>query len=840
MGSDLWVSSYGKINTMPSPIDNLRKFLNLEIKRNYDNRAIVGGLDKIDPVWKQDAQLYEISPEFKDEISNRLQAYSNLPLEQRPLAISEMLKILDENPFGKSSTVRQVEIKKDHPPEELPPQGPVNTMNQVPSGSNSQKPSVQSSATQGAGLNAPLTVVQGVGPSKASMFKSLGLNTLEDLLYFFPRRYDDYTQLKPINRLTVKENVTIIATVQSGATFKRGKPPRDITEIIVSDGTSPLRLIWWNQIWPLRTYRPGMQVVIAGRVDLYLGRFVISNPDIELIEQEHLHTNRIVPVYPLTSGLTQKSIRRMMYETISFWTPKVPEYLPANVKDSTGVSNLASALLQIHFPDSFDSLQIARDRLAFDEIFLLQIGVLQQKRTWQALTSERFAISQERIHEIVDTLPFQLTSAQSKVFDQVVMDLDSAHPMNRLLQGDVGSGKTVVAGLAAAIIAENGKQSALLAPTSILANQHYKTLTKLFTSNESSIFPFRVGEIRLLIGDTPDNEKEEIRKELADGRIKLLIGTHAVLEEPVVFQNLSLVVIDEQHRFGVEQRAILRSKGKNPHLLVMTATPIPRSLALTVYGDLDVSILDEMPAGRLPVETRIIYPLEREGAYSVIRKEVENGRQAFVVYPLIDQGDNEAFLSAVNEYQRLQKDVFPDLKLGLLHGRLHTEEKDSVMENFRKNEIQILVTTTVIEVGVDIPNATIMVIEGANRFGLAQLHQLRGRVGRGTENSFCILIPDNEDEIENQRLSVMVSTNDGFILAEKDLEQRGPGEFLGTRQSGFTPLRMANLTDIKLVEKARSEAQRVVEADPELSDPALVPLLRKVQSFWSPGQGDIS
>lgn len=825
---------------MPSPIDNLRKFLNLEIKRNYDNRAIVGGLDKIDPVWKQDAQLNKISPEFKDEISKRLQAYSNLPLEQRPLAISEMLNILDQISYGNSRTIEAVEIKKDHPPENLPPLGPVNTINQIPSGSNSQKPSVQSSATQGAGLNAPLTVVQGVGPSKASMFKSLGLNTLEDLLYFFPRRYDDYTQLKPINRLTVKENVTIIATVQSGATFKRGKPPRDITEIIVSDGTSPLRLIWWNQTWPLRTYRPGMQVVIAGRVDLYLGRFVISNPDIELIEQEHLHTNRIVPVYPLTSGLTQKSIRRMMYETISFWAPKVPEYLPANVKDSAGVSNLASALLQIHFPDSFDSLQIARDRLAFDEIFLLQIGVLQQKRTWQALTSERFAISQERILEIVDTLPFQLTSSQTKVFDQLVIDLDSAHPMNRLLQGDVGSGKTVVAGLAAAIIAENGKQSALLAPTSILASQHFKTLTRLFTSNESSIFPFRVGEIRLLIGDTPDAEKEEIRKELADGRIKLLIGTHAVLEEPVVFQNLSLVVIDEQHRFGVEQRAILRSKGKNPHLLVMTATPIPRSLALTVYGDLDVSILDEMPAGRLPVETRIIYPLEREGAYSVIRKEVENGRQAFVVYPLIDQGDNEAFLSAVNEYQRLQKDVFPDLKLGLLHGRLHTEEKDSVMENFRKNEIQILVTTTVIEVGVDIPNATIMVIEGANRFGLAQLHQLRGRVGRGTENSFCILIPDTEDEIENQRLSVMVSTNDGFILAEKDLEQRGPGEFLGTRQSGFTPLRMANLTDIKLVEKARSEAQRVVEADPELSDPALVPLLRKVQSFWSPGQGDIS
>ncbi len=825
---------------MPSPVQNLRKFLNLEIKRNFDNRAIVGGLDKINPVWRQDAQLYGVSSEMKDEISNRLLAYSDLPIEDRSQSISDMLKLLDEIPGGLSPSAEQIQKPSVELPDRQKSQLQAEVSGSIAPEFSQQKSLVFNTSMHGAGLDAPLTVVQGVGPAKASMFKSMGLNTLEDLLYFFPRRYDDYTQLKPINRLTVKENVTIIATVQSGAAFKRGKPPRDITEIIVSDGTSPLRLIWWNQTWPLRTYRPGMQVVIAGRVDLFLGRFVISNPDIEQIEQEHLHTNRIVPVYPLTSGLTQKSMRRMMFDTITFWAPRVQEYLPAKVKDSTGVTDLANALLQIHFPENFDDLQIARDRLAFDEIFLLQIGVLQQKRAWQELTSERFTLPQERVNGIIETLPFGLTSAQTKVIEQIIRDLNSTHPMNRLLQGDVGSGKTVVAGLAAAILAENGAQSALLAPTSILASQHYKTLTHLFSSNENAVFPFRQKEIRLLIGDTPDAEKVEIRELLAEGKIKLLIGTHALLEEPVIFKNLHLAVIDEQHRFGVEQRAILRSKGKNPHLLVMTATPIPRSLALTVYGDLDVSILDEMPVGRKPVETRIIYPLEREGVYSFIRKEVENGRQAFIVYPLIDQGDNESFLSAVNEYERLQKEIFPDLHLGLLHGRLRTDEKDSVMDNFRRNETSILVTTTVIEVGVDVPNATIMMIEGANRFGLAQLHQLRGRVGRGTESSYCLLLPDTEDEIENQRLSVMVSTNDGFVLAEKDLEQRGPGEFLGTRQSGYTPLRMANLTDIHLVEKARSEALSLFEIDPELTDPALVPLLHKVQSFWSPGKSDIS
>jgi ATP-dependent DNA helicase RecG len=826
---------------MPPPVDNLRKFLNLEIKRNYDNKAIVGGLDKINPVWVKDANLYNLPVDLITQISKLILAYSDLSENERPKAIIEILEILDGNSPSSSQNPRLIEKQIATPVDS--PQPEIKSSSSMPKDRSLRKesqPTLKPDNQQFTGLDAPLTVLQGIGPSKASMLKSLGLETLEDLLYFFPRRYDDYSKLKPINMLTVKENVTIIATVQSGGTYKRGKPPRDITEIVVSDGTSPLRLIWWNQTWPIRTYRPGMQVVIAGRVDLYLGRFVISNPDIEQIEQEHLHTNRIVPVYPLTSGLTQKAVRKMMYEIVSFWAPRAPEYLPALIRDSAEIEGLTLALKQIHFPDNFDALELARNRLAFDEIFLVQLGVLQQKLAWQSLAADKFEVAPARYKNFVEILPFELTESQKKVMGQITRDLASSRPMNRLLQGDVGSGKTVIAGIAASIIAENGAQSAILAPTSILAIQHQNTLQRLFAKNENAVFPFRKDEIRLLIGDTPEAEKAEIREHLASGRIKLLIGTHALLEEPVLFKNLKLAVIDEQHRFGVEQRASLRYKGENPHLLVMTATPIPRSLALTVYGDLDVSIIDEMPAGRRPVETRIFYPLERERAYTFIKSQIQKGSQTFIVYPFIDQGDNDEFLSAVHEYERLQSNIFGEYQLGLLHGRLKTEEKDQVMDKFRKNEIQILVTTTVIEVGVDIPNATVMLIEAANRFGLAQLHQLRGRVGRGIENSYCLLIPDTEDAIENERLSVMVETNDGFILAEKDLEQRGPGEFLGTRQSGYTPLRMANLTDIHLIEKARKEAVSLIEHDPTLSDPSLKPLLQKVNSFWSPGKGDIS
>ena len=441
--------------------------------------------------------------------------------------------------------------------------------------------------------------------------------------------------------------------------------------------------------------------------------------------------------------------------------------------------------------------------------------------------------------------------------------------MNRLLQGDVGSGKTVIAALACLMVARTGAQAALMAPTSILAEQHYRNLRRLLSEVTPGTMPapadpgtelaepeteaaglppggnvpaLQPDEIRLIIGATPENEKRAIRSGLADGTIRLVIGTHALIEETIVFNNLQLIIVDEQHRFGVMQRAELRSKGENPHLLVMTATPIPRSLALTVYGDLDLSIMDELPPGRQPVSTHVLAPRERERAYTLIRRQVEQGRQVFIIYPLIEESEDGASQAraAVAEHARLQKDIFPALKLGLLHGRLRPDEKEEVMTRFRDGNYQILVSTTVVEVGVDVPNATIMLIEGANRFGLAQLHQLRGRVGRGADKAYCLLIPESFDDIENERLQVMEQTSDGFILAEKDLEQRGPGQFLGTRQSGLSEIQMANLMNVRLIEKARRQAQQLFEQDPFFDRPEHQPLMSALKRFGSEGKGDIS
>jgi ATP-dependent DNA helicase RecG len=417
--------------------------------------------------------------------------------------------------------------------------------------------------------------------------------------------------------------------------------------------------------------------------------------------------------------------------------------------------------------------------------------------------------------------------------------------MNRLIQGDVGSGKTVVAALAASVITSNDSQAAIMAPTSILAEQHYRSFTKLLTlESDSSLSEQKQAsalQIRLLTGDTPESEKEEIRAGLADGSIKIIIGTHAVIEPNVQFKDLQFVVIDEQHRFGVEQRAELRSKGTNPHLLVMTATPIPRSLALTLYGDLDISVMDEMPAGRIPINTYVLRPQERERAFTLLRGQIKDGKQAFIIYPLIEESEKIEARAAVDDYETLSKEVFLDLKLGLLHGRMRPAEKDEVMFKFRDKEYNILVSTTVVEVGVDVPNATVMLIEGADRFGLAQLHQLRGRVGRGSDQSYCLLIPTHEDKSENERLQAMAESNDGFFLAEKDLNLRGPGEFLGTRQSGYaSSLRMARITDVKLIEKARVQAAAVFEKDADLSQPEHALLAESLAKFWGEGKGDVS
>ena len=836
---------------MQPSLEKLRKFFRLEHENGYSNNAIIGGLAKMLDYWEGDARADGIQEDVIQAVVQRLRSYDGLSPQSRADALKGLWKRIGETypeAAQKTRPIPQVEggqkprLPQPLPDAPLPPEPPRREQTQprqqhVAPPRSQSVPGAKTSATPAA-LDAQLTVLQGVGPSNAASLAKLGLHTLGDMLYFYPRRYDDYSQLKPIKNLFYGEQVTVIGTVQTVHTRPIRGGKASIVEVIISDGTAGLRLSFFNQPWMANRYRPGDAVSVSGRVDQYLGRLVMNNPDTESVDIENLNTNRIVPVYPLTERITQKWLRRIMKQVVEFWAPNVVDALPESVRSSARVMPLGEALMQVHFPDSQDKLKAARERLGFDEIFYLQMGVLRQKRDWKSVDARHFSVPDEWLSARIAALPFTLTSVQQNAIHDIRADLDSGKPMNRLLQGDVGSGKTVVAAIAAAMIVNNGSQAAIMSPTSILAEQHYRSFTRLLAGENGFMQP---GQIRLLVGDTPEAEKEVIRAGLADGSIKIVIGTHSLIEEPVIFQDLQFVVIDEQHRFGVEQRAALRTKGTNPHLLVMTATPIPRSLALTLYGDLDISIMDVMPEGRQPVNTYVLRPQERERAFTLLRSQVKDGKQGFIIYPLIEESDKIEARAAVDDYETLSKEVFHDLKLGLLHGRMRPDEKDDVMFKFRDRNYDILVSTTVVEVGVDVPNATVMIIEGADRFGLAQLHQLRGRVGRGSAQSYCLLIPTHEDAIENERLQAMAESNDGFFLAEKDLQLRGPGEFLGTRQSGYASgLRMASITDVKLIEKARGEAQKLFDQDPELSKPENSLLAEAFERFWGDGKGDVS
>jgi ATP-dependent DNA helicase RecG len=842
---------------MKPSLDKLSKFFRLEAERGYDNRAVVGGLDRMLDRWEAEARSENIADDLIQLVNQRLRSYPSLTPASRAETLEGIWKriqrISNENlpplpSFEPGVEIPDQDVKSGAESFRKEKEKDINPPTVVKSGKSPRSVRRPPLAAEGqpAALDAPTTVLQGVGPKHGLTLARLGIHTLGDLLYYFPRRYIDYSQLKPINQIWYGEEITIIGMVDNivARIIRSGR--MQIVEAVISDGSGSIRVTWFNQPWLAKRISKGAIVSLSGKVDQYLGRLVMNNPEIEQIDKENLSTNRIVPVYSLTAKITQRWLRTMMYQVVSYWAPRVQDPLPQEIQESAGLLDLTTALLQIHYPDSWEQLQAARYRLAFDEIFMIQLGVLQQKRAWQDRLARVYPVDAEWLENQINGLPFSLTNAQSKAIQDVCTDLASGHPMNRLLQGDVGSGKTVVAAMAIAVMAHHGVQSALMAPTSILAEQHYRNLLLLLTQSTSLEDPpnlavLKPEEICLLIGATPESEKDRIRDGLSAGSIKLVIGTHALIEEPVTFNNLQLAIIDEQHRFGVQQRAALRTKGDNPHLLVMTATPIPRSLALTIYGDLDLSILDEMPPGRQAVETQVFLPRERERAYALVKSQVSTGRQAFIIYPLVEETENSEAKAAVEEYSKLQKEIFPDLRIGLLHGRLNPDDKDSVMHRFRECELDILVSTSVVEVGVDVPNATVMMIEGANRFGLAQLHQFRGRVGRGQDKSYCILIPDTPDAIENERLAAMIETNDGFILAERDLEQRGAGEFLGTRQSGYrTELRLASLTDIHLIDQARREALNLFDQDPELQMPEHQMMSNALVNFWGDGRGDIS
>ncbi len=867
---------------MLSPIEKLKRFIHLEVSRGYDNRAVVGGLKKFQPVWQKEASGTGVEGFIIEAVSAFLDGYEALALEERKQSVRDILSRLPgagERPRkpdrktppsprnnrknGKrnlpDATVQKAEpvASRDEfrpaapvaPAErESPVQDPPARTNPVPDGGDDyaawerknlkkripllDDPSVDSSVTK----------IPGIGVQNAKALSKQNVYTVRDFLYYFPRRYDDYSQFKTINKLTPGDTVTIIGIPYSVDNQTRGK--LQITEAVIGDGTGYIRVSWFNQPWLIHQIRLSQAIVLSGKIDIYLGRPVMNNPEWEPSDQDNLSTNRIVPVYSVNSNLKQNFLRRMAFNTVRHWSDLLPEFLPDSVLESADLLPLTRAIEQIHFPSSQNTLRAAQRRLAFDEYFLLQLSVLTQKRRWSASSANRFEITDVQLETWGNSLPYRLTAAQQKAIGDIRKDLNSGSPMNRLVQGDVGSGKTVVASLAATIVSNAGGQSVIMAPTSILAEQHYRNYLAFleWINHADSGMQVTPERTALLVGNTPESQKREIREKLLSGEILVVIGTHALIEDPVQFRNLEFVVIDEQHRFGVEQRAALRSKGESPHLLIMTATPIPRSLALTVYGDLDLTVIDEMPAGRIPIETHLMPAVSRERVYQLISREVKAGHQAFIIYPLVEQGedDENEGKAAVEAYQKLQEVIFPDLRVMLLHGRMKGEEKDAVLEAFKNREADILVSTSVIEVGVDVPNATVMLIEGADHFGLAQLHQFRGRVGRGTAQSYCILIPERESGEENDRLRAMTETNDGFALAEKDLTIRGPGDFLGSRQSGYMDFRLASLLDIRMIEKARNEALKLFEQDPELSSEETKLLREKIEKVLSTHTGENS
>jgi ATP-dependent DNA helicase RecG len=822
---------------MGKAISRLERVIELESKQGYKDKAVVGGIGQFATFWVSRAReeaVGEADLALIEQIAETLSNYSRLPgSEARANAIDLLRKkIAAQIDRSKDSRLAKAGPARPDPP----PKKKVKSKQDL---STPIAPEPEKIETPDPELfKRPVTDIKGVGPRIAERLEVLGIQTIDDLLYHFPYRYDDYTLLKPINQLVYGEMVTVIGTVWE--TRVRQVRNNKIVQSTITDGTGKIQATWFNQPWLVGKLRAGMQIVVSGKVDQFLGRPVFQNPDWEQLEMEPLRTRRIVPIYRLTSGISANKLREIVRRVLDNWGQRLPDPLPAEIRQRRGFYSLSKAIQQVHFPDSQETLHRARQRLIFDELFQLQLGMLGYRRDWQSVPGTPIPFDGPAIEQFIEQLPFSLTASQQRVIAEIGSDLANQIPMNRLLQGDVGSGKTVVAAAAMVLTSRAGFQTAIMAPTEILAEQHYQGLKKLLANLDI--------EIGLLKGSMPKSERKKVLAKLANGEIQVIAGTHALIQEGVEFSRLALAIIDEQHRFGVDQRQALREKGvghhdngkqPNPNLLVMSATPIPRSLALTLYGDLDLSIIDEMPPGRREIKTHWLRPSERERAYSFVRGQIDMGRQAFIICPLVEESDKIQAKAAVEEYERLKEQVFPDLKLGLLHGRMKGNEKESAMRQFYNGEADILVATSVIEVGIDIPNSTVMIIEGANRFGLAQLHQFRGRVGRGEHQSYCLLLADKVTGDAEERLTALEKSNDGFLLAEKDLEIRGPGEFLGRRQSGLPELHLASLTDMDMLEIGRQEAQSIYNDDPYLKKPDHEGLREKVSTLWLHA-GDIS
>jgi ATP-dependent DNA helicase RecG len=684
--------------------------------------------------------------------------------------------------------------------------------------------------------DASITSLPKIGPKVAEKLEKLEIRTIEDALRFAPRRYIDYSRteklgaaLHQIGDVTVRGEIVEMRVHHTQAGKGR-------VTARLSDGTGTLRLTWFNT-FIARQLVEGDEIFVSGVIEGGFGGLQMTSPEWEHVESAGVSTGRMVPVYSSTQGLAQKTLRTMTRNALDAtktqltdWLSEARPYMRPGVWER--FPSLVDAYEQLHYPESEETRDTAHTRLAFENLLLLQIGLVKRKGDQQAQKGQALIVHEDQITAFRDVLPFQLTGAQERSVAEILRDIQLPRPMTRLLQGDVGSGKTVVAAIAALVAKTSGAQTAIMAPTEILANQHLRNLTNLFAPMPDESRP----RLALLTGSTRAAERRSIAAGLEAGEIDILIGTHALIQDHVSFVSLGLVVIDEQHRFGVRQRGLLTEKanGFQPHVLSMTATPIPRTLNLVLNGDLDVSIIDEQPPGRIPIETSRYVGRERAEAYRVVREQITLGHQAFVICPLVEESEVIEAKAAVEEAERLQREVFPDLRIAVLHGRMPSKQKDEVMAAFRNHEYDILVSTSVVEVGIDIPNATVMMIEGADRFGLSQLHQFRGRVGRGGARSFCLLLADDVSMTGNDRLETMVATENGFVLAEKDLELRGPGDFIGTRQSGLPELGWLDQGfDTRLLAVARETAERIVEVSRAVDHDHFPLLGQRLRHFWA-------
>ncbi|HUG16607.1 MAG TPA: ATP-dependent DNA helicase RecG [Thermomicrobiales bacterium] len=821
-------------DTARAQLIQISKVLSLEARKGYGDSAASQGIARFvrERVARLGAGVGSDDRRLLQRLDGLFAGYAVMSEGERRRSIDDASRIVEDLLAATPSSSRSV----------LSPgqaaSTPVATVRQPPTRERPLRRRVARSQVKS--LADSVRLLPGVGEGRAAQLELLGVRTVGDLTRLYPRRHDDYSNIQPIASVLFGRATTIQGIVQSIETH-RTATGKQVVSAIIADETGRINVMWFNP-FVARQLAAGARVSLAGRVEQMRGTLCLKSPEWELLDDETLHTGRLIPVYPLVKNLYQKSIRPLARAALDATRGMHEEFLPPDLLLDEGLIGIADAIEWIHFPDGAtpraarQNLDAARRRLAFEEFLALQLGLLQRKHAWQSQPGTAFAIDIDALRRFGESLPFTLTRAQRRSLSQVMRDMAHEQPMTRLLQGDVGSGKTVIAAAAALIAIRAGQQVAVMAPTEILAEQHHRTIRALFDAMPEDLQP-RIG---FLSGSVSGQQRDVVYLGLREGTIDLVIGTHALIQEPVAFNKLGLAIVDEQHRFGVEQRARLRARGQGVDVLVMTATPIPRTLALTLHGDLDVSTIDELPPGRQPIETRWLPERQRGEGYAFIREQVALGRQAFIIFPLVEESEAVDARAAVDEHERLSRDVFPDLRVGLLHGRMRTAQKDEVMLQFRDREIDILVSTSVVEVGIDVPNATVMMIDGADRFGLSQLHQFRGRVGRGAERSYCLLVAGDVSSDGRSRLQAMIDSQDGFRLAQIDLELRGPGDFIGTRQSGLPELQLASFADVRDLERARRVAEQILAEDPELATVAHTLLRRRMESFWASATLDVS